>query len=45
MYLITNVLSAARVPDTWTDAIYGGLLLISVVIGAGLANATQARTA
>ena len=45
MYLITNVLSAAHVPDTWTDAIYGALLLISVAIGAGLANATQARTA
>jgi ribose transport system permease protein len=45
MYLITNVLSAAHVPDTWTDAIYGCLLLISVAIGAGLANATQARSA
>jgi ribose transport system permease protein len=45
MYLITNVLSAARVPDTWTDAIYGGLLLMAVIFGAGLANATQARTA
>jgi ribose transport system permease protein len=44
MYLITNILSAARVPDTWTDAIYGGLLLIAVIFGAGLANATQART-
>jgi ribose transport system permease protein len=44
MYLITNVLSAARVPDTWTDAIYGALLVIAVVFGAGLANATQART-
>jgi ribose transport system permease protein len=45
MYLITNVLSAARVPDTWTDAIYGALLLIAVIFGAGLANATQARRA
>jgi len=44
MYLITNVLSAARVPDTWTDAIYGALLLIAVIFGAGLASATQART-
>jgi len=44
MYLITNVLSASRVPDTWTDAIYGALLLIAVIFGAGLANATQART-
>jgi ribose transport system permease protein len=45
MYLITNVLSVARVPDTWTDAIYGGLLLFAVIFSAGLANATQARTA
>lgn len=45
MYLITNVLSAAHVPDTWTNAIYGCLLLISVAIGAGLASATQARSA
>jgi ribose transport system permease protein len=45
MYLITNVLSAARVPDTWSDAVYGGLLLIAVIFGAGLASATQARTA
>lgn len=45
MYLITNVLSAVHVPDTWTDAIYGALLLISVAVGAGLADATQARTA
>ncbi len=44
MYLITNVLSAARVPDTWTDAIYGLLLLVAVIFGAGLASATQART-
>ncbi len=44
MYLITNVLSAARVPDTWTDAIYGALLVIAVIFGAGLASATQART-
>jgi ribose transport system permease protein len=43
MYLITNVLSAARVPDTWTDAIYGALLIIAVIFGAGLASATQAR--
>jgi ribose transport system permease protein len=45
IYLITNVLSAAKVPDTWTDAIYGGLLLCAVVFSAGLANATQTRTA
>jgi len=45
MYLITNVLSAAKVPDTWSDAVYGGLLLVAVIFGAGLANATQARTA
>jgi ribose transport system permease protein len=44
MYLITNVLSAARVPDTWTDAIYGALLVIAVIFSAGLANATQGRT-
>jgi ribose transport system permease protein len=44
MYLITNVLSAASVPDTWTDAIYGCLLLSAVIISAGLANATAART-
>ena len=44
MYLITNVLSAAKVPDTWSDAVYGGLLLVAVVFGAGLASATQART-
>jgi len=43
MYLITNVLSAARVPDTWTDAIYGALLVIAVIVSAGLASATQAR--
>jgi ribose transport system permease protein len=43
MYLITNVLSAASVPDTWTDAIYGCLLLAAVIISAGLANATAAR--
>ena len=41
----TDVLSAARVPDTWTDAIYGGLLLLAVIFSAGLANLTQARTA
>ena len=45
MYLITNVLSVAHVPDTWTDAVYGGLLLFAVIFSAGLANATQARTA
>jgi ribose transport system permease protein len=45
MYLITNVLSAANVPDTWTDAVYGCLLLAAVIITAGLANATTARTA
>jgi ribose transport system permease protein len=45
MYLITNVLSAARVPDTWTDAIYGALLLVAVIFGAGLANATQPSSA
>lgn len=45
MYLITNVLSAARVPDTWTDAIYGGLLVIAVIFSAGLASAAQRRTA
>jgi len=45
MYLITNVLSAAHVPDTWSDAVYGGLLLVAVIFGAGLANATQARAA
>jgi ribose transport system permease protein len=44
MYLITNVLSAANVPDTWTDAIYGALLLGAVMMSAGLANATAART-
>jgi ribose transport system permease protein len=44
MYLITNVLSAANVPDTWTDAVYGCLLLAAVVISAGLANVTAART-
>jgi ribose transport system permease protein len=44
MYLITNVLSAANVPDTWTDAIYGCLLLAAVTISAGLANATAVRT-
>jgi ribose transport system permease protein len=44
MYLITNVLSAASVPDTWTNAIYGGLLLTALVISAGLANAATART-
>lgn len=45
MYLITNVLSAARVSSTWSDAIYGALLLAAVVFSAGLANATQgART-
>jgi hypothetical protein len=44
MYLITNVLSAASVPDTWTDAVYGCLLLGAVIISAGLANATAART-
>jgi ribose transport system permease protein len=43
MYLITNVLSAARVPDTWTDAIYGCMLLIAVVLGAGLAGLTAGR--
>jgi len=43
MYLITNVLSAAHVPDTWTNAIYGGLLLVAVIFSAGLAHATQAR--
>jgi hypothetical protein len=31
------------VPDTWTDAIYGALLIIAVIFGAGLASATQAR--
>jgi ribose transport system permease protein len=45
MYLITNLLSAAHVPDTWTDAIYGCLLLGSVTLGAVLANATQGRSA
>jgi ribose transport system permease protein len=45
MYLITNVLSAANVPDTWTGAIYGALLLIAVIISAGLANAMQALPA
>jgi ribose/xylose/arabinose/galactoside ABC-type transport system permease subunit len=45
MYLITNVLSVARVPDTWTNAIYGGLLLFAVIFSAGLANATRARAA
>ena len=45
MYLITNVLSAARVPDTWSDAVYGGLLLVAVIFSAGLAHATQARAA
>lgn len=45
MYLITNVLSAAHVPDTWTNAIYGGLLLVAVIFSAGLAHATQARAA
>jgi ribose transport system permease protein len=45
MYLITNVLSAASVPDTWTDAVYGALLLAAVIISAGLANATSVRTA
>ncbi len=45
MYLITNVLSAASVPDTWTDAVYGALLLAAVVISAGLASATTVRTA
>jgi ribose/xylose/arabinose/galactoside ABC-type transport system permease subunit len=45
MYLITNVLSVARVPDTWTDAIYGGLLVIAVIFSAGLASAAQRRTA
>jgi ribose transport system permease protein len=44
MYLITNVLSAATVPDTWTNAIYGALLLGAVIISAGLANATAVRT-
>jgi ribose transport system permease protein len=44
IYLITNLLSAANVPDTWTDAIYGCLLLAAVIISAGLANATAART-
>jgi ribose transport system permease protein len=44
MYLITNVLGAANVPDTWTNAIYGGLLLAAVIISAGLANAAAART-
>jgi ribose transport system permease protein len=44
MYLITNVLSAASVPDTWTEAIYGCLLLAAVIISAGLATATAART-
>jgi ribose transport system permease protein len=43
MYLITNVLSAARVSSTWQDAIYGALLLIAVVFSAGLASAAQAR--
>jgi ribose transport system permease protein len=45
MYLITNLLSAASVPDTWTGAVYGGLLLIAVIFGAGLASAAQARPA
>ena len=45
MYLITNVLSAANVPDTWTGAVYGALLLIAVIISAGLANAVQALPA
>ncbi len=45
MYLITNVLSAARVSSTWSDAIYGALLLIAVVFSAGLANATREKTA
>jgi ribose transport system permease protein len=44
IYLITNLLSAASVPDTWTGAIYGCLLLVAVIISAGLANATAART-
>jgi ribose transport system permease protein len=45
MYLITNVLSAAHVPDTWTNAVYGALLLVAVIFSAGLAHATQARAA
>jgi ribose transport system permease protein len=44
MYLITNVLSAAHVPDTWTGAIYGALLLVAVIFGAGLANTGLANT-
>ena len=44
MYLITNLLGAANVPDTWTDAIYGCLLLGAVIISAGLASATAVRT-
>jgi ribose transport system permease protein len=45
MYLITNLLSAAHVPDTWSGAVYGALLLIAVIFGAGLANAAQASPA
>lgn len=44
MYLITNLLSAAHVPDTWSGAVYGALLLIAVIFGAGLANAAQKGT-
>jgi ribose transport system permease protein len=44
MYLITNVLNTVNVPDTWTDAVYGLLLLAAVIISAGLASVTTART-
>ena len=45
IFLIENLLNEVKVSALWADAIYGALLVAAVIFSAGLASATQARSA
>jgi ribose transport system permease protein len=38
IYLIQNILSAVNVPAEWLDVVYGGVLILAVIVSARLAS-------
>ena len=43
IFLIQNLMDGLSVPTTWLQVVYGGLLIIGVIVGARL-TAQQAST-
>ncbi len=45
IYLMQTLLSALNVPQTWLQVVYGGLLIIGVVVGARISSSRPSKVA